>query len=114
MDQVIKAKWKKALTSGDYEQTTQALKNEDGFCCLGVLCDVYIQEKGIDWEKPAFTNRMGRSYLFGESTKLPVEVQDWAGLIGSNPLVGLFDLISLNDNKGLSFDKIAQKIDSYL
>jgi len=114
MNKVIKAKWKKALTSGDYEQTTQALRNEDGFCCLGVLCDVYIQEKGIDWEKPAFTNRMGRSYILGESTKLPVEVQDWAGLIGSNPLADGCDLISLNDSKRLSFDKIAQIINLYL
>jgi len=107
MNKTIKAKWIKALQSGDYEQTTQALKNEDGFCCLGVLCDVYNKEKGKEWEKPAFTNRMGRSYIFGESTKLPVEVQDWSGLIGSNPLVGVFDLISLNDSKGWSFDKIA-------
>jgi len=112
MDKKIKKLWVEALPK--YEQTTQALKNEDGFCCLGVLCDVYRKEKGIDWEKPAFTNRMGRSYMFGESTKLPVEVQEWAGLNGSNPMVGEFDLISLNDSQRLTFSQIAQKINIHL
>lgn len=37
----IKQKWIKALRSGEYQQTKGRLKRDDGFCCLGVLCDVY-------------------------------------------------------------------------
>lgn len=37
----LKAKWIEALESGRYEQTRGALHVKDeGYCCLGVLCDV--------------------------------------------------------------------------
>ena len=29
-----------ALRSGKYKQCTGALRKDDGFCCLGVACDV--------------------------------------------------------------------------
>ena len=32
--------WLKALESGDYLQTLGRLRNPDGFCCLGVACDL--------------------------------------------------------------------------
>ena len=34
------AKWLAALRSGKYQQSTQVLRGAEGFCCLGVLCDV--------------------------------------------------------------------------
>ena len=40
----IKEKWLKALRSGEYAQTNGALSNEEGFCCLGVLCDIKNKE----------------------------------------------------------------------
>jgi len=36
----IKEKWINALRSGEYEQIRGALRREEGFCCLGVLCDI--------------------------------------------------------------------------
>lgn len=46
----FKAKWVKALRSGDYDQATGSLRlkedtHEFSYCCLGVLCDV----AGADW-----------------------------------------------------------------
>ena len=32
--------WIAALRSGDYTQTGSHLRDETGFCCLGVLCDI--------------------------------------------------------------------------
>lgn len=32
--------WLAALESGKYAQTTGSLKDHEGYCCLGVLCDV--------------------------------------------------------------------------
>lgn len=46
MDAELKAKWVAALRSGEYEQTTGALRKEGGYCCLGVLCDVV----GATWK----------------------------------------------------------------
>lgn len=40
MDAELKAKWVKALRSGEYQQITRHLKTGDGHCCLGVLCEV--------------------------------------------------------------------------
>lgn len=44
MNQQIKARWVEALRSGKYGQTSSYLSDSQGFCCLGVLCDLYIQD----------------------------------------------------------------------
>jgi hypothetical protein len=72
----IKTKWVAALLSNEYEQTTGVLRNGDGFCCLGVLCDIYAQETGVEW----FTVN-GRDFgMHGADSVLPLEVRRWAGL----------------------------------
>ena len=47
MDKKIKAKWVKALRSGQYRKTKNRLASHkgDAFCCLGVLADVM----GCEW-----------------------------------------------------------------
>ncbi len=40
MNPELKAKWVASLRSGDYPQSIARLKQSDGWCCLGVLCDV--------------------------------------------------------------------------
>ncbi len=51
MDSALKAKWVEALRSGKYVQAKGCLRDSrphgDGFCCLGVLCDV-IDPEGWD------------------------------------------------------------------
>lgn len=48
----IKRRWLKALRSGKYKQGTGSLRDGDGFCCLGVLCDVVKNDKALklNWE----------------------------------------------------------------
>ena len=38
------AKWLDALRSGKYRQASESLRTNEGYCCLGVACDVYHQE----------------------------------------------------------------------
>lgn len=38
--------WLAALRSGEYKQATGVLNNGNGFCCLGVACDVYAKQTG--------------------------------------------------------------------
>jgi len=40
MNKEIKKIWVQALRSGLYEQTTGELTDGEGYCCLGVLCDI--------------------------------------------------------------------------
>jgi hypothetical protein len=42
----IVLKWIEALRSGKYPQGHGALRSSDGYCCLGVLCDVLPSEVG--------------------------------------------------------------------
>jgi len=43
MNPRIKQRWLDALRSGEYKQTMENLQDMNGFCCLGVLCDLHAQ-----------------------------------------------------------------------
>lgn len=108
----IKAKWITALRGGEYQQTKGALRDARGFCCLGVLCDLYGEEKGVEWA-PSDVFHEQASFL-GAETLLPEPVQIWADLDNYDPMVGLLpdteSLSSLNDC-GCSFNEIADLIE---
>jgi hypothetical protein len=36
--------WASALESGEYKQAQGSLRTEEGFCCLGVACDLFQPE----------------------------------------------------------------------
>lgn len=40
MKKSLKDRWIKALLSGEYKQGKGRLKKGEGYCCLGVLCEV--------------------------------------------------------------------------
>lgn len=44
----VKEAWVKALRSGEYPQSTRSLQNNNGFCCLGVLCDLAMKNGWVD------------------------------------------------------------------
>ena len=72
----IKTKWVAALRSGQYEQTEGVLRNSYGFCCLGVLCDLYSQETGEEWWGMGY----GRFSMHSADNLLPEQVRIWADL----------------------------------
>ena len=112
-------KWIEALESGDYAQTRGALGvdglegGKPSFCCLGVLCELAVQEGIIP--DPLRGDAENATRLYGEagnSGALPVEVRKWAGLATNN---GTYDgadknLVGLNDSYGYSFEQIASVI----
>ena len=111
MNQTIKQRWIEALRSGEYEQTTKTLHNEDGFCCLGVLCDLYSKEHDLKW----MSDPHNHAYKMAGSTQvLPQFVTEWAGLKDDNPYVCFKDevkpIAEVND-KGATFTEIAQLIE---
>lgn len=72
-------KWVEALRSGEYQQTTKNLHDKNGFCCLGVACDLYGKEKGIEWEAPKVQGDTGLQFI-GSEAILPSLVKEWLGL----------------------------------
>jgi len=122
MNPRIKQRWLEALRSGEYKQTTENLRDINGFCCLGVLCDLHAKERGTNWEQ------LIDSYqLYGETQTLPLSVQEWAGL--DNDIGGMVDfeyesdgvmyvksdsLPELNDSWNKNFNEIADLIEAQL
>ena len=110
MNEQVKEKWLSSLRSGDYKQTRQYLHKEDGFCCLGVLCDLYGKEHNVEWNLA----NSGNNYEFQDETAtLPLSVIEWAGVEDENPEICETPLSRLNDN-GSTFNEIADFIEEHL
>lgn len=99
-----------ALRSGKYPQIQRALRNRDGFCCLGVACDL-IDPFG--WRDGGLEG----SYFNGRSDYLPWNARKFY----ESAEVGLFlnlqdreerwiSLAGLNDS-GFTFPQIADVIE---
>jgi hypothetical protein len=124
MNADIKKRWIDALRSGGYQQTTGVLHDEDanGFCCLGVLCDIAVKEgvvKSAELRAVESGDRDGRrvtayDYEFGV---LPDSVKVWADIPVSNPDVIIDNrqtsLAEENDG-GKTFSEIADIIEEQL
>ena len=95
MDKKLKAKWVKALRSGEFKQARQRYFDNDtnGYCCIGVLVCLRTKKSGIDISS-------GNSILDSERA------------IGNAAAVD--KLISMNDFKKRSFKQIASWIEKYL
>lgn len=115
MNKDIKEKWIKALTSGEYKQTTGKLRTAEGFCCLGVLCDLYSKEfESINWE---YDDVQDEFFFAGDPATLALEIQNWAVIDSSHAsFIDDWDKIhalsELND-KGRDFKYIADIIKKY-
>lgn len=117
-------KWIAALRSGAYAQTKGRLRNADGFCCLGVACDLLMPEAWAPGETEDGQVKWWYHAPSPEATSyisLPEPVREMLGLAGSvgnaaKPLVDdssvIFSLIGAND-AGLSFFEIAQILEDH-
>jgi hypothetical protein len=102
MDQRVAGVWVKALESGEYTQAAGYLhhSNTNSYCCLGVLCDLYIKEMGMELGViiPDISEH-------GTNCMPEDRVLNWAGLTGS--LASKY--AEMNDD-GASFNDIAKHI----
>ena len=101
----VAQKWVEALRSGKYQQTRNALRNGNSFCCLGVACDLYASETGLQWN--------GR-YFDGETDVLPQSVKKWLQLkteIGD--CNSGWGCLSDENDHGATFEQIADLIEKH-
>lgn len=135
MNTEIKQKWVNALRSGEYEQGSEKLYSGRGYCCLGVLCDLYSKENGLKWEfrgddviktedeiVPSQLQKYDYFYFDDESEFLPESVKEWAELSVKNPQVRVeceddedarfyVDEIANVNDSGYSFTQLAEIIE---
>ena len=127
MNDEIKAEWVRRLRSGDYVQATGTLgvPVSNQRCCLGVLCDIAVEQGVIAAPRPDRDTESGDLVLIygGMSDVLPMEVRDWAGLSSCNPEVHWPDEYSGRDYRRdisdandcyLDFAQIADLIEDQL
>lgn len=140
MKKAIAEKWVKALRSKKYAQGKKVLKYKSPrgvirHCCLGVLCELYQQDRRAKKMKPAKTEYFvpdggyydkgvplnSKIYQFSYSANtLPDCVMRWADMRTDDGNLGdrvyfngeeHSDLASLNDG-GVSFSEIADVIEN--
>jgi len=127
MKKTVMKKWVKALRSGKFKQTKDALKrtNDQGkvsHCCLGVLCELYNEEmiknkkgklkettQSNEYDEKQVTHKFD-----GIDSMLPEKVMLWSGV---NTEEGKFydptkppSLVYMNDD-GKRFTTIANFIE---
>lgn len=122
MNREIKKRWVAALRSGKYRQSRDHLRKDDCYCALGVLCDLFVQDRqqeGVAWM--SVLGHYAVHYKEGQSIYsydfLPQPVMNWAGLTRENPAFFVYEsddhftVSDLNDDQQLSFAEIATIIE---
>ena len=127
MDDNIRKQWVDKLRSGKYPQGEGSLRKGENFCCLGVLCELAVEQGVI---KSSYIAEGTRGiYVYADEKAddeydawLPPTVRKWAGLqtdevklsrarvVGKPGLMAL-SLTAMNDN-GCTFEEIADFIES--
>jgi hypothetical protein len=100
--------WVEALRSGEYTQCTKRLAKPNGYCCLGVACEVFMKNGG---ELQKATDKYG-IYYNGEYLTLPRVVRDWLGLRTENGSIDDGIALSEKNDHGASFEEIANIIEA--
>ena len=102
-------KWVEALRSGEYKQKAGTLRYRDGFCCLGVLCDI---SKTGEWVKEGGDWRYEGLHSSDRET-LPKSLQQLVGLRNVTGRISRNEgLTVMNDTTGCSFAEIADLIEA--
>lgn len=115
----VATKWVAALRSDKYENGRFALRRDNLYCCLGVLCDLYAQEHNcIGWNEVVdesydramvFVDAEGRD----QANYLTEDVRAWAGMTSFTGALDTADRTSLakmNDDNA-TFSEIADAIE---
>jgi len=108
----LRNKWVEALRSGKYTQTKGCLKNEKGFCYLGVACDV----AGLTWI-PHFSDGFPLEWSVNTLDEEGNSESSWLGLPSNlRNVLGLSHaqectLSNMNDHDDSSFAKLADVIE---
>lgn len=97
-------KWADALRSGKFKQTTGCLQDSNGYCCLGVACEIFIPENKKQKDE--------RGELCGAFPDGQRAAPRWLKDISSDLDIRLGTGFSaLNDVKEFTFDMIADIIE---
>ena len=107
-EEALKA-WLEALRGKQYTQSTGMLRSTEGYCCLGVGCDVLMKHVGGSWEEEfggMYRVRGIDEFVYGSA--LPDPIKD---LLGFTHDIGTFQF---TDELVTKFPKLQEARESYL
>jgi hypothetical protein len=117
MHESIKDLWVEALRSGDYVKTKYNLRDDCGYCALGVLCDLFCQEEYACWYE-GYNDNDVFCYGIGDGGDDDVEYQflhrrvmEWADILSQDCTVNGVSISDLNDWNNKTFEEIANHIE---
>lgn len=113
MKKDIMGKWVAALRSGEFNQARGRLRTDTGFCCLGVLCEIFRRENPhlAQWnEQLRFEINTSNVKKKIHDDKLPDVVISWAHMNTASGTLGSTSLGMRNDD-GVNFEDIADIIE---
>lgn len=127
--------WLTALRSGQYSQTTGQLRNTcdpdkpSGFCCLGVLSDLVMDELGCKWSQYDEFTRDGSvicatmflpevvashvGLTHPGARFLPNDIRHLEGFTAKAGTLTCASIANLNDN-GYSFEELADILEKVI
>lgn len=120
MDPEVKAELVEALRTKykqgkGYLRRTLDTKGTQGFCCLGVVCDLYNKKTGQgEWGSPSSYGAKFTTASDNSMTDLPPEVQRWSGLTNDEVRSKLAAMNDSDVTNGYTFSEIATWIDENL
>ncbi len=107
MKKEVKEKWIADLRSGEFPQTTCVLHSNDGYCCLGVLVNQFVDEWAtINGSLAGRCHPKRDGVSLGGSGHLNVHFVREVGLEDKTG-----DLMRMNDEFKKSFSEIADWIE---
>jgi hypothetical protein len=108
----IKKDWVDALRSGKYKQVQGYLHKADGYCCLGVLCDVMGVLSSDHLQTKLEKDTEVHSYFYKDSKMTEDLSREFMLEVGLSPDEA-DTLMAMNDASD-SFIVIADHIEKYL
>lgn len=114
----IAKQWVDALRSGKYKQAKGYLQTNEGYCCLGVLCEIAPPEIA----RSSYDKQTDLHKFDGSVGIIPQGVEEWAGMqsctgytgIPTMSVTGVLKTLALtdyNDKEDWDFNRIADFIE---
>lgn len=110
--------WIEALRTGPYSQTVGSLQDADGFCCLGVACEIALMD-GIPLQVGRYENFCAPEDEYqvsynDETEFLPSEVCKWLDISTDHNEHSIQHTLTCMNDSGDSFYKIANYLEDRL
>lgn len=114
MNYDIMKKWTETLRSDQYLQGRTRLNKEDEFCCLGVLCELAIED-GVQIKKTFKHGEFGVVTYDERSSDIPNAVIEWAQMKSSSGIyttdIDTKHSLAVDNDMGANFHQIADIIE---